>query len=45
MLFYHRRWMDFTRGLWATPAAKLATVSGVVGIVSAIAAPIKGWLT
>ena len=39
-LWYSRRWQDITRGLWVTPSARLATVSGVVGIVSAIAVPL-----
>jgi hypothetical protein len=41
LLFYSRRWAEFSKGTWATPSAKLATVSGVVGTVSAIATGIK----
>ncbi|MET8062468.1 hypothetical protein [Micromonospora sp. NPDC005313] len=41
LLFYSHRWADFSRGTWATPSAKLATVSGLVGTVSAIATGIK----
>ncbi|MBM7490117.1 hypothetical protein JOD64_001339 [Micromonospora luteifusca] len=41
MLFYFSRWAAFSRGTWATPSAKLATVSGLVGSVSAIATGIK----
>jgi hypothetical protein len=40
MIFYSRRWREFTRGLWATPRAKLATVSGVASIVSLLAIPV-----
>ncbi|MEV4718962.1 hypothetical protein AB0J94_17375 [Micromonospora noduli] len=41
MLFYSSRWTAFSRGTWATPSAKLATVSGLIGSVSAIATGIK----
>jgi hypothetical protein len=34
MIFYSRRWRELTRGMWMTPTARLATVSGVAGIVS-----------
>jgi hypothetical protein len=40
LLWYSRRWREFTRGWWATPSARLATVSGIVGIVSAVASPL-----
>jgi hypothetical protein len=40
MIFYSRRWREFTQGLWATPGARLATVSGVAGIVSLLAIPL-----
>ena len=39
-IFYSRRWADLTQGLWATPGAKLATVSGVASIVSLLAIPV-----
>ena len=41
MLFYSKRWAQFTRGMWASPTAILATVSGSIGTVSAIATGIK----
>lgn len=41
LLFYSHRWTEFSRGTWATPSARLATVSGVVGTVSAIATGVK----
>jgi hypothetical protein len=34
-------WGEFSRGTWATPSAKLSTVSRLVGTVSAIATGIK----
>jgi hypothetical protein len=34
MIFYSRRWRELTRGMWMTPTARLATVSGLAGIVS-----------
>lgn len=40
LLFVSRRWRVFSRGLWASPSAKLATISGVVGTVSAFATPL-----
>lgn len=44
LLFYSRRWADFSRGTWATPSAKLATVSGLIGTVSAIATGVKDFV-
>ncbi|TWG22150.1 hypothetical protein FHX75_12670 [Micromonospora palomenae] len=44
MLFYSSRWAAFSRGTWATPSAKLATVSGLIGSVSAIATGIKDFV-
>jgi hypothetical protein len=44
MLFYSRRWAEFSRGTWANPSAKLATVSGVIGIVSAVATGFKDFM-
>ncbi|MEU7774951.1 hypothetical protein AB0C44_26855 [Micromonospora taraxaci] len=41
LLFWNRRWAEFSRGTWATPASRLATVTGLVGTVSAIATGIK----
>jgi hypothetical protein len=41
MLFYSQRWAEFSRGTWATSSTKLATVSGVIGTVSAVATGIK----
>jgi hypothetical protein len=38
-LFVQRRWQQFTNGLWENNAARLATVSGMIGIVSAVASP------
>jgi hypothetical protein len=40
MAFYSKRWQALTEGMWRTPPARLATVSGVIGIVSAIAVPL-----
>jgi hypothetical protein len=39
ILFVHRRWQQFTRGLWSSPSAILATVSRVLGTASALAIP------
>jgi hypothetical protein len=39
MIFVSRRWQQFTRGMWSSPSAILATVSGVAGILSAVATP------
>ncbi len=36
------RWREHTRGLWAGPAAKLATVTGLIGTVTGIWGVIKG---
>ena len=41
MLFYEKRWAHFTRGMWVTPNAILATISAIFGIV----APLVDWLT
>ncbi|GAB7041934.1 MULTISPECIES: hypothetical protein [Catenuloplanes] len=41
LLFYNRRWADFSRGLWASTPARLATVSGVIGTVSAVATGVR----
>ncbi len=44
MLFYSKRWAQFTRGMWASPTAILATVSGGIGTVSAVATGIKDFV-
>jgi hypothetical protein len=41
MLFVEKRLAHFTRGMWATPNAVLATISAVFGVV----APLIDWLT
>ena len=43
MIFVHRRWKQFTRGLWSSPAAILATVSGVISIIVPLATIVQ-WL-
>lgn len=40
MAFVAKRWQALTDGMWRTPPARFATVTGVVGIVSAIAVPL-----
>ena len=44
LLFYSHRWAQFARGTWATPSAKLATISGLVGTVSAVATGMKDFV-
>jgi hypothetical protein len=44
MLWYSRRWQEFTHGLWIRPSARLATVSGVIGITSAAASAVAAVL-
>jgi len=40
--WWGQSWREHTRGLWAGPAAKLATVSAVVGTITGIWGVIKG---
>jgi hypothetical protein len=40
-LWWTSRWRENTHGLWAGPAAKFATISGLVGIVTGIWGVIK----
>jgi hypothetical protein len=40
MLFLERRWGQLTRGLWSSPGAALATISGLISIYTFVAAPL-----
>ena len=41
MIFIERRLAHFTRDMWASPNAVLATISAIFGVV----APLIDWLT
>ena len=41
MLFYSKRWAQFTRGMLGVTTTILATVSDLIGTVSAVATGIK----
>ena len=43
MMFVSRRWQQLNRGLWSSPGAVLATVSGLITIILFVAA-IAQWL-
>jgi hypothetical protein len=43
MMFVSHRWRQLNRGLWSSPGAVLATVSGVITIVLFLAAIVQ-WL-
>jgi hypothetical protein len=43
MMFVSRRWQQLNRGLWSSPGAVLATVSGLITIILFIAAIVQ-WL-
>jgi hypothetical protein len=38
MMFVNRRWQQLNKGLWSSPAAVLATISGLITIVMLLAA-------
>jgi hypothetical protein len=41
MIFVTRRWHQLNRGLWSSPAAVLATISGLITIILFIAAIVQ----
>lgn len=41
MIFVTRRWQQLNRGLWSSPAAVLATISGLITIILFIAAIVQ----
>lgn len=41
-LWWTARWRENTRGLWVGPAAKFATVTGLVGTITGIWGMVKG---
>jgi hypothetical protein len=41
MMFVNRRWQQL--GLWSSPAAVIATVSGLIAIVGAVVAIVR-WI-
>jgi hypothetical protein len=43
MMFVNRRWQQLNRGLWSSPPAILATVSGLVTIVGVVVAIVR-WI-
>jgi hypothetical protein len=44
MMFVTRRWQQLNRGLWSSPAAILATVSGIITVIGFAAAIYRGTL-
>jgi hypothetical protein len=40
-MFVNRRWQQLNRGLWSSPAAVLATISGLITIVMLLAAMVQ----
>ena len=41
MIFVTRRWQQLNRGLWSSPAAVLATISGLITMILFIAAIVQ----
>jgi hypothetical protein len=41
-LWWTTRWRENTRGLWAGPAGKFATLTGLIGTVTGIYGMFKG---
>jgi hypothetical protein len=42
MMFINRRWQQLNKGLWSSPAAILATVSGIISIIGFVVAIFRG---
>jgi hypothetical protein len=43
MMFVTRRWHQLNEGLWSSPAAVLATISGLITIISFLVTLVQ-WL-